>query len=525
MDKLHKKSILKKTASVSASLLFSKLLGVVREIFQVSYLGVGAFSDAFNTALKIPNLLRKIFAEGALSAAFVPTIIKVTSEDSQKQASKLMTLTYAIFGTMVLALCVLISFFPHVVIRLIASGFINKPVEMEVATSIIRILIYFVFFMFTSALLQSALQAKMHFTVPAWGPTLLNVFYIAGLAVCQWMGFSVEVFSYFLLFGGLAQALIYAYVYVGLHFTIEWPDKNTYKYFKEVIAKFIPCLLSVSIVEINLIIDNNFASTLPTGSATLVSISSKFMTIALGAFAVAFSTILLPHFSRISTYAPKRLSYYLLESTKFIFWITIPVALLMTFFSYDIFYTIFYQITGEFTLAMVKEAASLLVAFLPGLFFFSINKMLLNIFYALHETRYTAIITVIGVMVNVILNRFLMPLYGAQGIALATVFAAVVQTLLLLIVLQQRLGLKIYMKQFTRYMLAYGIQLAIFMGIFFLLYHLGVMAIIYVVPERFADFLLHHIGLWMWVGPICLIPAGFLYYMRNKGGVSLYFLE
>ncbi len=524
MAKLHKKSILTKTATVAVTLLFSKLLGVVREVVQVQYIPVGPLSDAFNTALKLPNLLRKIFAEGALSAAFVPTIIKVTAQDSQKQASRLMTLTYIVFGAVILALCMSISFFPKAFITLISNGYIDKPVEMATATSLIRILIYFVFFMFTSALLASALQAKLHFTVPAWGPTLLNVFYIAGLGVCYWLGFSVDKFAYFLLFGGLVQSLVYAFVYFQLHFTIEWPDRATYRYFGEVLIKFIPCLLSVSIIEINLIIDNRFASTLPAGSQTLLSISSKFMTIALGAFAVAFSTILLPHFSRISTYAPKRLSYYLLESTKFIFWITVPIALLMSFFSYTIFYTIFYRLTSGFPLAYVDEAASLLIAFLPGLFFFSVNKILLNIFYAVHETRYPMYITITGVIVNVVLNRFLMPIYGALGIALATVIAGVVQTILLLIVLQVRMGLKLYLQQFARFFLAYALQLVGFMGIFFALYTGGVFFITHVLP-RYEDLLLHTIGLWFWVGPICLIPVAVLYYLRNKGGVRLHFLE
>ena len=93
----------------------------------------------------------------------------------------------------------------------------------------------------------------------------------------------------------------------------------------------------------------------------------------MGAFAVAFSSILLSHFSRISRYAPKRLSFYLLESTKFMLWITVPVDSSNELFCYDIFYTIFYRIAKNFTLSQVEEAASLLVAFLPGLFFFSLK--------------------------------------------------------------------------------------------------------------------------------------------------------
>ncbi len=523
-DKLHKKSILKTTAGVSAALLFSKMMGVVREIVQVSYLGVGSLSDAFNTAMKIPTLLRRLFAEGALRAAFVPTIIRVTSEDSQEQASRLMTLTYMVFGSLVLLLCVIISLFPQPFIFLIAKGFADKPKEMALAMDIIRIVVFYVFFLFTSALLATALQAKMHFTVPAFGPALLNVFYIGGLLISMYFGLSVDMFCLFLLLGGLVQALLFAYVYFRLNFAILWPDMITYGYFKQVMYKFIPCLMSVSPIAINLIVDNRFASTLPAGSLTLLSISSKFMMITLGAFAEAFSTILLSHFSRVSTYAPKRLSYYLLESTKLIFWVTIPVVFLMSFFAYDIFYTIFYRLAGNFTLAQVGQASTLLIAFLPGLFFSSINKILLSLLYALHKTRYAMYTTIGGVGTNFLLNRLLMPYYGALGIAMATAIAAAVQSILLLIVLRTRLGFTLYLKRFAEFVMAYILQLLLFIGVFLVLYNLGVFGITYGMPG-FKDVLLHNVGLWFWIGPICLIAVGVLYYIRKTFGVHMYFLD
>jgi putative peptidoglycan lipid II flippase len=524
MSRLQKKSILRKTASVSLLLLLSKFLGIIREVVQVSYLGVGPLSDAFNAAMKIPNLLRKLFAEGALSAAFVPTIIRVTGEDSQQQASKLLTLTYIVFGALIIGLCAIISFYPEPFILLIAKGFADKPEELRIATETIRILIYFVFFVFSSALLASALQAKMHFTVPAWGPTLLNVFYIGGLLLANYLGLSVPLFSYFLLLGGLVQMLVYTAVYFRLNFSLEWPDAKTYGYFKEVLLKFIPCLLSVSIIEVNLIIDTRFASTLPAGSVTLLSLSSRFMTITLGAFAVAFSTILLPQFSRISLYAPKRLSYYLLEAAKLILWVTLPIVFWMSFFAYDIFYTIFYRLAGNFTLDQVRLGAGLLIAFLPGLFFFSINKTLLTIFYALHETRYTMYITLVGSASNVLLNRVLMPHYGAIGLALATVLAAVIQTVLLMLVLNKQLGFSVYLKSFGRFMMLYFFQLLVALGLWYGLYSFLLWWITNFLPQ-WSDVLLNQIGLWFWIGPLCLFVAGLLYYLRNKGGLHLYFLE
>lgn len=522
---LHKKSILKKTALVSISLLFSKLLGIPREILQVRYLGVGPLSDAFNSALKIPSLLRRIFAEGAMSAAFIPTIVKVMRNDSERQASRLMTLMYIVFGTFIMGLCLLVSIFPEPFVQLAAPGFIDKPVELAAATHLLQILIYSVFFIFSSALLAGALQAKMHFAIPSWGPALHNVFYIGGLTTCLMYGLSVSSFAGFLLLGGFVHMVLCLWVYFKLNFAIIWPDKTTYPYFKEVLYKFLPCLVSVGIIEINLLIDTRFASTLPSGSVTLVNTASKFMTIALGAFAAAFSSILLSHFSRISTYAPKRLSFYLLESTKFIFWVTVPVAILMGFFSYDIFYTLFYRLAkNNFTLDRVAEGSALLIAFLPGLFFFSLNKMMLSIYYSLHEMNYTTAITIIGTVSNIVLNRLLMPSYGAVGIASATSIAAVIQSILFLIMLRKKFGFVLYYKRFGRFLLAYGMQLSVASVLFYVLYKLCVVAIQRLMPG-YADFFLHHIGLWFWVGPLCLLIAGLVYYLRNKYGTRLYFLD
>lgn len=522
-ENLHKKSIVRKTAFVSIALLLSKFLGVAREVFQVRYLGVGPLSDAFNSAFKIPNLLRRIFAEGALSAAFIPTMVKVMRDDSEKQASKLMTLMALFFGTLILALCVIVSFFPEPIIYIVAPGFRDKPVELHTAIGLIRILIYFVFFIFWGGLFAGALQAKMHFTVPSWGPALLNIFYIGGLIVSIYFGLPVTAFAYFLLLGGLVQALLYLVVCFKLDVTLSLPDQRTYGYFKEVIGKFLPSLLSMSIIEINLLIDNRFASTLPAGSVTLLVLASRFMTITLGAFAVAFSSILLSHFSRISLYAPKRLSFYLLESTKLILWVTLPVALLMSYFSHDIFYTIFYRLAKNVTLAQVEEGSVLLIAFLLGLFFFSLNKTLLSIYYSLHEMRYSTVITIVGAMANVFLNRLLMPLYGSVGIAFATSLGGILQTILFIVVLRWKFGFVLYYKRFIQFFASYCLQLTLVLGLFYMLYRLGRVCITLFIPA-YEDFLLHTIGLWFWVGPLFLLFAGCVYYARKRYGVTLYFL-
>ncbi len=196
----------------------------------------------------------------------------------------------------------------------------------------------------------------------------------------------------------------------------------------------------------------------------------------------------------------------------------------MGFFSYDIFYTIFYRLAHNFTLEQVAEGSMLLRAFLPGLFFFSMNKMMLTIFYSLHETRYTTAITIAGTTANVLLNRLLMPLYGSVGIAVATSLGAVFQTILFILVLRTRFSFRIYYAKMGRFIGYYALQLLFAAAIFLVLFHLVAACVTLVLPG-YADILLHHIGLWFWVGPLCLAIAGALYYARNTWGVRLYFID
>lgn len=522
---LHKKSILKKTAQVGISLLLSKFLGIAREVLQVKYLGVGAASDAFSIAYKIPNLLRKIFAEGALSAAFIPTLVKIVKDgDDNKQASKLMSLTLLFIGILVFFICLFIVLFAQQTILIFAPGFAHKTTECLLAASLVRVLIFFILFISSSALFAGAMQAKHHFGVPAWGPVLLNIIYIAGLGICSYYNIGPFYFSFFLLLGGFLQLILNIYMYLKLNFRFLWPDNETFKYFKQVMAKFLPCVFSLGVMEINLIIDASFASNLPAGSLTLINLASRFMGIALSTFAAAFSSILLSHFSRVSTYAPKRLSFYLLESAKLILWVTLPSIILMSFFSYDIFYTTFYRLTGEISLDQTYQAALLLIAFLSGLFFFSLNKLLLSIYYSMHETFLSTIVSFVGASFNIIFNWLLMPYFGALGLAISTSISAAIQSILFIYVLHKKFNFVVYGKNFIAFIVRYVAQLILASSLFYVIYKFCNWGITKFM-SNYVDLLLHNVGLWLWVGPLCLAMFGFLYMLRKLFHIRLYFLD
>jgi putative peptidoglycan lipid II flippase len=276
-------------------------------------------------------------------------------------------------------------------------------------------------------------------------------------------------------------------------------------------------------MEISLFVDTIFASYLPEGSISLIYYANRFMGIPLGVFAVTLSTILLPHFSRISTYAPKRLNFYLLESAKLVFWVTIPCTLVTILLADKIFITLF--LSNSFSAAQAHEAGSILIAFMIGLFFFAFNKILLNVFYALHETKVPTIISIIATVINIGLNIVLINPLRGMGLALATTLAGIIQTFLLLYFLRTRFGFHGYIHQWGVFLVRYGMQLSIVVVGFLALYA-GITGSIQTwLPAPIAQFFLNKIGFWLWVGPLCLIAGLVLYFYRRLFGVRLYFLD
>lgn len=409
----------------------------------------------------------------------------------------------------------------ELVLRTIAPGFSVEQIKF--AAPYLRILMPFIFFISSSALLAGALQSVNHFFVPAFSPVLLNIVFVSALIVCLIKQLPVEYLCFFILLGGLTQFLLHIVTYFKLHFSFDCIDTYAWKTFKDVLKKFIPCTIAMSVMEMSLFIDTSFASYLPPGSISLLRYANRFMGIPLGVFAVAFSTILLPHFSRVSTYAPKRLSFYLLEAAKLILWVTLPVALMMGFFGEKIFSTLF--LSKKFTFTQVVEAHSILIAFLIGLFFFSLNKIILNVYYARHSTLLPTIVAVIATIINIGFNILLMRIWNATGLALATSLSiGLIQTILLLIFVRVMFDFRLYILPFLIFGARYCVQLVIVLTFMTGVYYVSE-KFVAVLPSVLANFMLIGLGYWLWVGPLCIISMLILFYTKELFAVRLYFLD
>ncbi len=517
---LDKKSILKKVAQFGAVTFLSRVLGILREILQVRFLGVGAISDAFIMAFKLPHFLRKIFAEGALSASFVPVFVRKTKDGELKNGKGLMTLSFLFFEGIVFILCLFVILYPQVLLKIIAPGFSAEQIGYGI--TFVRILFPIILFFSSAALFAGALNSVNHFFIPAFGPVLMNIVYISTLSACLYFNFSVLFLCYGILFGGFLNFLMHLIVYLKYNFSFGEIDAPSIRAFKLVLKKFLPSLFGVSIIEINLFVDIIIASMLPVGSVSLLYYSGRFVNIPVGIFAVSFATVLLPQFSRYALYAPKRLNFYILEITKFISFMIIPAMLFLMFIAEPIFSLV--MLRKKVLPEDILIAKWLLIIYAIGLVFFCLNKILVNIFYSLHDTFTPTIALTISTIVNFICNFIGMKIWGIFGIAGSTTISAVVLTFLFFILLKKKHGFNFYSGNYFNFLGRY-LLLVLFAASFFLSMYFAVFKYLFILTPNAFDFFYSGLGYWLIVFPLAIVSGVFIYLLKNIFGIKLYFLS
>jgi putative peptidoglycan lipid II flippase len=521
---MEKKKLVRKTINMAISTLCSRFLGLVRTLSMAHYLGAGAMGDAFLTAFRLPNALLNIFSEGLISSVLIPTASRIIQHDGEEQANKLITLLLGITQTVILGICVMVALCADKAVWIIAPGWFLNHHESSAAIAqtihILPILMVYIFFFVMSSFLAGALQIRNYFFVTAAQPIIINILVITELLLCAYHHAPVIVLAWLYLANSIILALISVLTYIYCS-SFSWPpDESTWHYLRYVGRKLIPCFINLGIVEINTFIDTQFISFLTEGTISLFSYSASFMRVPLGMFATSFATISLPHLTRISMYAPRRLSFHAVESAKALFWLIIPTMLVMIFFSRDIFSTML----PNFSPAQSQQAGNLLIASSLGLFFFSMNRILLNIYYALHETSLPTLVSFLMVLLNIVLNVILIQHFGAVGITLSTSITGAVQTMLFVLLLKRKFHFTLYLAHFVSFVCSFMRQLACVMPLFYSIYKITLF-LINKLPANLALFFIHQIGLWLWVGPLALLMMGTLWFTRNYFSIKIYYFD
>jgi putative peptidoglycan lipid II flippase len=515
---LNKKEILKKTAQAGSMTLISRILGILREFLLANFFGIGAMSDAFYAALRFPNTLRHIFAEGAMSAAFVPVFVKSLKEGDKKDASGLMTISFLFFESIVLILYIFVLLKTEWAIKIISSGFSQK--QLSYAIPFLRILFPFLFLVSASTLFAGALNAVNCFAIPAFGVVIWNIFFIAGALYANYMAASPNYVCAGIILGGFFWLLMNTVIYFKYGFSFGRITPKVVTDFKSVLSKFLPCFFGVGIVEINLFVSGNLSSFLPEGSPTLLYYGSRFMNVPLGVFAVTFSNIMLAHFSRMVLYAPKRLSFYILETTKFVTWAILPVTLFLIFISNHLYTNVMLAKTKDPVLA--SQGAWILIIYLSGLLFFCLNKSLLTIFYALKDTTSTTIALTCSAFVNLAGDALGIYYFGVYGFAAAASASGIIVTLMCFYFLYKKHRFTFYTGNYLNFLAKYLLQL----GAFCFLFLSGYFSILwYVKTSSLYNFFNVGYGYWLIVFSLGSLSMLLMFLTRRLFGIHLHFLD
>ncbi len=438
------KQLAKTAGIISLFTMISRVFGYVRDGVGGALLGAGLANDAYLAAFRIPNLLRDLFAEGALSSAFIPTFTKTMVDEGQAKAWQLVSIVINAIMLVMLGLVILGEAGAPVIVSAIVPGFAQNPEKFQLTIHLTRILIPFLSFISLAAVLMGILNSKERFGIPAFAPVMLNLTMIAfGLFICPLFGHQPEQqvvgWAWGAMIGGAMQMLIQVPPVFKQGFRWRPLLKWNHQGLKKIVRLMGPAVLGLSVTQINLFINTLIASFLPQGSVTYLYYGNRLMQLPLGVFGVAIATALLPVTSKhIAQGDHEQLVKSLSFGFRLLFMIIVPAAVGIIVLAEPINRLLFQY--GRFSPQAVSAVAQASIYYSLGLLAFAGVKVVVPTFYALNNAKLPVIAAVVAVVVNISLNLLLMGPMGYKGLALATSVAAFVNFGILVVMLHRLVG-------------------------------------------------------------------------------------
>lgn len=431
----------KAAGTVSGMTLVSRVFGFFRDMVIAMAFGSSPSADAFFVAFRIPNMQRRILAEGAMTAAFIPVFTETLTKKGEPVAWKLAANLFNILILVLSSASLLILIFSPAVITVFAPGFIDEPGKFELTVKLTRCMAPYLFFIGLAAFCMGVLNTLKVFALPAAAPIsqnismILSILFISPLMDEPIMGLAIGV-----VVGGALQLFIQlpAVLKKGMPFekTLNFKQKEVFK-----IARLMgPVILGIAVYELNIMIDTLIASLLPGGSISYLYYGNRLVQLPLGIFAVALGVALLPTLSGQAAKGNlKELVQTLGFSIRLILFITIPATVGLIILREPIINTLWER--GEFLASTTDGTAIALLYYSIGLCAYSGIKIIAPAFYSLQDTKTPAKIGIYSMILNTVLNLLLMGPLQHGGLALATSIAALFNVALLIYYLRKRLGL------------------------------------------------------------------------------------
>ncbi len=442
-------SLFKAASTVSLFTLVSRITGLARELLIASTFGASAMTDAFNVAFRIPNLFRRMFAEGAFSQAFVPVLAASKAKDGEA-ATKLLIDRVATLLTWVLLLtCAAGVAAAPALVWAMASGLMREPRGFEAAVFMTRWMFPYIGFMSLVALSSGVLNTWRRFAVPAATPVLLNLAMIAaawlgapwfkaqGIEPIYGMGGGV-------MLGGMLQLAVQAPALlrlgllpkIGLNWALiqaAWADPAT----KRIAKLMVPALLGVSVAQISLLINTQIASHLTPGSVSWLTYADRLMEFPTALLGVAIGVVLMPQLAAAKAAGDAAKYSAMLDwGLRIVLLLALPCAVALLTFAQPLVATLYHY--GAFTDRDVWQTTSALMGYGAGLLGLVAIKVLAPGFYAAQDIKTPVRIAVVVLVITQLLNLALVPFFQHAGLALAIGIGALINALFLLLGLLRR---------------------------------------------------------------------------------------
>ena len=461
-------SVARSAGIVSIAVMFSRLLGLLREMIFARYFGAGFLYDAYVVAFRIPNVLRDLFAEGALSVAFVKVFTDYQINKSEAEAWRLASLVLNLLAVILSVVCIIGIIFSHQFVNLIADGF--SPEKAALAATLTQIMFPFILLVALAAVAMGVLNTKGVFGIPASASTVFNVVSIIfGLGLAYWLSgggwlssadknalpsdsaqWAIIGMAIGTLIGGAAQFLMQvpALFKVGFRFSpvLSFTDEGV----RKVVALMTPAILGTSAVQINVLINTYFVSQIE-GAQGWLSYGFRLMQFPIGLFGVAVGTAAIPVLSRLASEGKiKEFRDTVSSSMNLVFLMTLPSACGLIVLGEPIVRLIYER--GKFDATATSMTAVALAGYSIGLTGYAAIKILSPAFYALNDAKTPMIIAIASIGVNFvgsyILREWLAHYgvtpdtphgYGHVGVALATSIVALVNFFALALMMRKRI--------------------------------------------------------------------------------------
>lgn len=430
--------LIKSAFSVGTLTILSRIAGFFREMLQAHYFGASSINDALKLALRIPSVFRRIFAEGAFNASFVPVFSAILTSQGKREAIHFAQNIFSILAITLSILTLLVEIFLPQCLQIIYPGLLKTPERFHYTVQFTRIMFPFLIFISLTAFFSGILNSFERFVAAASSPIAGNFAIIGALLYfgchTDTMG---EAFAWGIFLCGLVQFL---WVFAPCSLKVQWvfptiprltPDVRTF------FRKMIPAALGSGIVQINLFLDMMIGSFLPTGSISYIGYADRLNQLPLSTIGVAISTVLLPLLAKQVRKGELEAAQHSQNlAIEFSLALTMPAFMGLIFLAPMLVETIFHH--GEFKSSDVLPTAHTLIAFASGLPAYVLLKVVSTNFFAHGDTKNPMIAAAICLTLNVILNLILMRPFAHVGISAATAISSWINLFILMTILKRK---------------------------------------------------------------------------------------